>query len=162
MIQTLPIVIVYLIVIVCANISVALFGETAFYINGFLLIPFDMFSRDALHEKWKNKNITLRMGSLIVLGGLLTYFLNQDTSLIAIASVVSFTVSSIVDALVYQKLINKTKFVRMNVSNIFSSILDTLLFITMVFGFSWKIILIQSLIKFGGGLLFTTLLKNKI
>jgi len=160
--NTYLIVSIYLIVIVCANISVAMFGEYAFYINGFLLIPFDMYSRDVLHDKWKNNNITLRMGLLILFGGIMTYVLNHDTYKIAIASVLAFTVSSIIDALVYQRLISKTKFVRMNVSNIFSSLLDTMIFISIVFGFSWKIILIQSLIKFSGGLIFTILLKRKL
>ena len=44
-----------------ANLSVAYFGPVSTPINAFLLIAFDLVSRDSLHERWNHKNLWLKM-----------------------------------------------------------------------------------------------------
>ena len=148
--------------LVSANLAIIEFKEYAFYLVGFLLIPLDMVLRDILHERWKDNNITLRMFGLILVGGVITWLFNHDTLIVAVASVSAFTTSMTVNAGVYQLMLNTSKFVRMNTSNFFASIADSLVFTLLFFGFDPWIVVIQSLIKFSGGLLFTLIFKNKL
>jgi hypothetical protein len=159
--KTPLIILLYLVALIVANLTISVFGENGFYVVGFLLIPIDMLLRDILHERWKD-NISIRMGGLIALGGVLTWLLNTDTLIIGIASVSAFTASMVVNTWIYQRMFGSSRVTKMNVSNFFASIVDSSVFILIFFGFDWKIILIQSLIKFSGGFIFTLLFKKKL
>jgi uncharacterized PurR-regulated membrane protein YhhQ (DUF165 family) len=160
--KTWVVILLYLAALVSANLAITEFREIAFYLVGFLLIPLDMILRDILHERWRDNNITLRMGGLIVLGGFITWLFNHETLQVAIASVSAFATSMTVNALVYQGMLNFTRFTRMNTSNLFASIADSAVFCLLFFGWDPMIVVVQSLIKFSGGFLFTLIFKKKL
>jgi uncharacterized PurR-regulated membrane protein YhhQ (DUF165 family) len=151
----------YLTAIVSANLSVFYFGKWATVINAFLFIGLNITSRDKLHERWNNKNLILKMGALILAGSVLSYLLNKNTGRIAIASFLSFVATGVVDTIVYQLAIRKKKFVKINLSNVFSSLVDSILFPTLAFGlFMPLVILGQFLAKVFGGLIWSLVLKG--
>lgn len=150
----------YLVAIVLANLSVAYFGVAASYINAFVFIGLDLSSRDKLHDLWLGKGIVWKMGLLILLGSLISWLLNKDAGIIAIASFVAFGVSSLVDTIVYQILHNKKYLVRVNGSNIFSALADSVVFPTIAFGsFLPVVVLGQFLCKFVGGFVWSLILN---
>jgi hypothetical protein len=51
-------IILYLAAIVAANLSVAHFGPSVAVLNAFLFIGLDLTTRDALHERWRGRNLT--------------------------------------------------------------------------------------------------------
>jgi hypothetical protein len=127
-------ILIFLVAIVLANLSVAYFGPISTPFNAFLLIGLDLSLRDHIHEKWHGRNLGLKMFGLICTGALITYLLNKDAGMIGVASVIAFTGALIVDALLYQKFFNKTKLAKMNISNIGSATVDSILFPTIAFG----------------------------
>ena len=156
-------VLTFLISIVLANLSVAYFGSPSIIFNAFILIGLDLSLRDKLHETWHNKGLAWKMTALVVASGIVTYLLNQGAGKIALASVIAFCGSMIVDAIVYQVLIRKSKLVKMNGSNLFSAAVDSILFPTIAFGvFMPWIILGQFAAKVGGGFIWSVILTRYI
>jgi hypothetical protein len=154
-------ILIFLIAIVLANLSVAYFGPVSTPFNAFILIGLDLSLRDHIHEKWHGKNLGLKMFGLICTGALITYLLNKNAGMICVGSVVAFTGALIVDTLLYQKFFNRSKFQKMNLSNIGSAVTDSVLFPTIAFGaFMPEIILLQILAKIGGGGLWAWVLTN--
>ncbi|MFA5300225.1 MAG: VUT family protein [Lutibacter sp.] len=150
----------YLIAIVLANIFVGIFGTIAVIPVGFCLVGLDITTRDTLHELWKTKR-WLKMGLLIAFGSLISWLLNRDVAQIALASFVAFTVSAILDTLVYTKLYKRYYLIKVNGSNLFSSFSDSVLFISIAFGaFMPLLIFEQFMAKFIGGILWSLLLKK--
>ncbi len=43
----------YLVAIVLANMSIALFGSSMVIVNAFMLIGLDLVARDSLHDAWR-------------------------------------------------------------------------------------------------------------
>jgi uncharacterized PurR-regulated membrane protein YhhQ (DUF165 family) len=156
------IIIAYLTAIVLANLSTTYFGAWATIINAFLFIGLNITSRDKLHEKWKNNNLLAKMGMLIFVGSFISYLLNKDSARIAIASFIAFVITGVIDTVVYQLAINKTKFIKINLSNVFSSLADSIAFPTIAFGsFMPLIIMGQFLAKVFGGFVWSIILKDK-
>lgn len=156
----------YLLAIVLANLSVAHFGANATIINAFLFIGLDLSTRDYLHEIWgKGWGLFLRLGLLILTGSILSALLNWNATPIAIASFVAFFAAGIVDSVIYKLLQDKSRFVKVNGSNLASSFVDSLVFPILAFGFPilWGIVLGQFLAKVLGGLLWSFVLaKSKV
>lgn len=147
----------YLFAIVAANNIVTYFGPSGLLITGFLLIPFDLVARDALQERWKNK-IKTKMALLIVSGSYLAFLTNPDTAQVSKASAISFLLAGTVDWVVYTLAQKHSRFFKMNVSNIFSSVADSCLFQIIAFGsFSASLALSQSGIKIFGGVIWSLL-----
>jgi len=155
-------ILIFLLAIVLANLSVAYFGPVSTPFNAFILIGLDLSLRDHIHEKWHGNNLGLKMLGLICAGAAITYLLNRGAGMICVGSVVAFAGALIVDALIYQKLFHKSRMVKMNGSNIGSSLTDSVLFPTIAFGvFMPWIILFQFLAKVGGGALWAWILTRK-
>lgn len=125
---------IYLAAIVAANLSVAHFGPSIAILNAFLFIGLDLTTRDALHERWKHDELMLRMGALLVAGGLISYVLNAGAAQIAIASTVSFALAATADFIVYAALGERTYMVRVNGSNVVSATVNSLVFPFLAFG----------------------------
>ena len=152
---------VYLAALVLANLSVATFGPVVTPINAFLLIGLDLSLRDYLHERWQHNHLWLRMLGLIASAGALSWLLNPASGLIAIASVVAFTASSLVDTAVYHLLRRKPYLVRSNSSNTAAAAVDSILFPSIAFGgFLPLIVLGQFAAKVAGGFLWSLLLAR--
>jgi uncharacterized PurR-regulated membrane protein YhhQ (DUF165 family) len=143
--------------IVFANIIVGRYGFDGVLFTSFVLIPFDLFARDILHDRWSQSNLKIKMSLLIFSGSLISYLINHELERIAIASFIAFALAGTIDTLVYQSMKRYIPSVRMNASNICSSIVDSLTFSSIVFGFDFLGIAQQSIIKIIGGVLWVAL-----
>lgn len=149
-------IIIYLIAIVIANLTVTYFGEKAIYLNAFFLIGLDIVLRDKLHEKWNNDNLFVKMLFLIGSGSILSYAINQDAQIVALASFSAFFLAGIVDFVLYLYFTDKKFLVKSNISNIGSSLTDSIVFPMILFGgLSLQITALQFLSKFFGGLFWS-------
>jgi hypothetical protein len=152
----------YLGAIVLANLSTSYFGASASVVNAFLFIGLDLTSRDKLHESWGKNGFVWKMSALILVGSLISYILNRNAGTIALASFVAFACAAIIDTVVYQILKNKSYMIKVNGSNVFGSLADSIIFPTIAFGgFSILITILQFLSKMAGGFVWSYILKNK-
>lgn len=148
---------IYVAAICAANFSVAMFGPLATPVNAFLLIGLDFVIRDKLHERIGVQKIFI----LILVAGIISFSINPATGKIAVASVVAFACAAIIDAVVYQALINKKWLVKSNVSNIAASAVDSFIFPLIAFGpFMPLVVLGQFAAKVFGGALWSLLLRK--
>lgn len=151
----------YLLAIVLANLSVAYFGTHAVIVNAFLFIGLDLTVRDELHERWNNNYLFPKMTALVLSGSLLSYFLNNAVAQIAMASFVAFVCAGVVDTILYQVLKNKTQIKRVNMSNVGSSLTDSILFPTIAFGSLMPALIVgQFLAKIIGGFVWYIVIKR--
>jgi uncharacterized PurR-regulated membrane protein YhhQ (DUF165 family) len=148
----------YLAAIVVANLAVARFGPPALIVSAFVLIPFDLCTRDVLHERWEGRSLSLKMGILIASGSLISYALSASAVRVAHASAIAFTAAATIDALVYWGGRGLTRFLRMNLSNACSSITDSIIFPVVAFGSTtFSLSAAQTGAKFCGGLIWSWL-----
>ena len=118
----------YLLAAVLANLSVAYFGPASTIFNAFVFIGLDLTARDKLHDAWQGRYLWVKMFLLIAVGSGISYLLNRNAGMIAVASLAAFGVAGMVDAIVYQILHDKKWMVKVNGSNIFSALADSLVF----------------------------------
>jgi len=149
---------IYVIALTLANLLVATFGPSVSPINAFLFIGLDLTLRDWLHVRLSN----MQMGLLILSAGMLTYVLNPDASMIAVASAISFFIAAIVDWFVFART-NGSWIKRANISNVASAGVDSLVFPTIAFGALMpEIVVLQFLAKVIGGGLWSFLLNKRL
>jgi uncharacterized PurR-regulated membrane protein YhhQ (DUF165 family) len=159
----------YLISIFVANTALVIFGNNPIFltftpsmISAFFLIPINLTVRDSLHDKWGQKNLVRNMFLLILSGSVLSTLFNLNALPIAVASFFAFLAAGLTDTLVYSRLFEKSQLVRMNGSNLASSFVDTFVFLNIAFGFTpFNIILLEWLIKFSGGVLWSLILTRR-
>lgn len=154
------IVAIYLAAIATANLAAARYGPAATIVIAFLFIGLDMACRDALQERWAGRWMWPRMLGLIVAGGLVSFIVNRDAAVIAVASTVAFVASTAVDALVFAALGDRDRLVKWNGSNLVSAAVDSLLFPTIAFGSLLPLVVVgQYVAKVGGGLVWSLALN---
>ena len=124
---------IYLVAIVSANLLVSAFGQPALIVTAFILIPFDLVTRDILHEEWDGRGIQYKMPALILSGSLLTYMMNVDAGRIAVASVAAFGSAGVVNWIVYEVLRKRSRMIKMNASNALAAITDSVMFPIIAF-----------------------------
>ncbi len=145
-------VILYLAAACGANVAVTLFGYAALPYTATLLIPFDLTARDALHDRWRGNWLAVRMAALVCTGSLLAWLCCNGSPAVCVASAVSFCVAGATDAAVYASLASSPRHVRMNASNLASSITDSIAFPLVAFGtVSASLAATQVALKFAGG-----------
>lgn len=127
-------VVLFLSAIVAANLAVATYGQAALVITAWIVIPFDMLTRDLLHERWRNDRLALRMGALVLLGGAITILLSSSTWRVAVGSCLAFALAMGVNSIVFERLIERTRFRRMTASNAAAAIVDSIAFPLIAFG----------------------------
>jgi len=164
---TVSMVALYLGAIVVANFVVAHFGQAALPFTAWVLIPFDLVTRDVLHERWSKAKggWVVRMALLIASGSVLTAALSWDAKQVALGSFCAFGVAGVVNAGVYHALRERSRFVRMNVSNLFAAVADSLIFPIVAFGLantSGWLCASQAGSKFFGGLFWAWLFVRVI
>ena len=146
----------YCIAIVLANYMVSIFGPSITPVNAFVFIGLDLALRNWLNlqlNKWQ-------MGAMIFGTGLISYALNDTMQIIAIASAISFTLASLVDWVVFNKITGQW-IKRANISNTAGALVDSIAFPTIAFGVLMpEIVLLQFLAKVLGGFLWTLLLTK--
>jgi hypothetical protein len=152
---------IYIISLTVANLLVAWLGPWFSPINAFVLIGLDLVLRDKLHDRWQGDRLALRMFGMIAVAGLLSWIINKDAGIIAIASVVSFMVAMTVDSVIYQKLKKLPWWQRANGSNIGGAATDSVLFPTIAFGSMMpEIVALQFVAKVGGGFIWSLLIDT--
>lgn len=153
----------YLVTIVAANLSVAFFGPMSTIINAFLFVGLDLTLRDALHERWENRRLWLKMGTLLIAGSALSWLLNREAGMIAIASMTAFAASGVADAVVYQVMRHRPRLLKVNGSNLVSALIDSVVFPTVAFGALLPgIVAGQFAAKMLGGLIWSLILQRFI
>lgn len=166
--RTRILVLFYLAAIVIANLAVATLGPGIVILNSFVLIAFDLASRDALHEAWEGPNLFGRMGMLIATGSILSYVLNRDAGPVAVASFVAFATAGACDALVYHGLHGRAWLIRANGSNVVGGLVDSVVFLSLLAaldGLPWAtvpvLVLGQWLAKVVGGAFWSLILRRR-
>lgn len=149
-------IIVYAIAMTLANLSIATFGVWVSPINAFLFIGLDLTLRDWLQMQIK----AWQMAVLIAVSGALTYALNQDAGMIAVASAASFTLAALADWAVFSK-VSGSWFKRATESNIAGAAVDSVVFPTIAFGVLMpEIIALQFAAKVAGGFAWSVLFRK--
>jgi len=150
-------VLAYAFAMVVANLLVAIFGPWITPINAFFLIGLSLTLRDVLHvqlKKWQ-------MGVLIGCTGIITWLCNPAAGMIAIASSLSFTISSVIDWLIFV-VAKGTWFRRSNLSNIAGSITDSIIFPTLAFGVLMPLVVLSQFVaKVAGGVAWSFMLRKR-
>jgi len=148
----------YVVSMITANLLVSSFGPIVAPINAFLFIGLDLTLRDWLHVRLTK----LQMGLLILGSSLLTYLLNPDASMIAVASAIAFLLAALVDWAVFVRTTG-TWIKRANISNTASAGVDSLVFPTIAFGSLMpEIVVMQFVAKVLGGGLWSWILNKKL
>jgi hypothetical protein len=151
----------YVTSVIAANLFAARFGPRASILSAFLLIGATMTLRDKLHEEWRGRHLVPKMGGAILLAGLLSALVSASAKRIAVASVVAFVMSELVDALIYHALGRRRWLERANGSNIPAALVDSILFPTLAFGgFLPVVILGQFVAKVFGGSLWAYVMQR--
>lgn len=142
----------YLGAIVAANLIITALGPSATIVTAFVFIGLDLTVRDHLHERWQNRGLAWKMGLLIAAGSMISYGLNRSAGPIALASFAAFAAAGTADAVIYHLLRDRTRFLKINGSNVVSSATDSLIFPTLAFGQLMPLIVLgQFLAKVLGG-----------
>lgn len=101
------------------------------------------------------------MLALVAVAGIVSFYINPASNMIAVASVCAFSAASLTDATVYQALIRKPWLVKSNGSNVASSAVDSLTFPIIAFGaFMPLVVLGQFAAKVFGGAVWSWLLRG--
>lgn len=149
----------YLVAIVAANLTVAMWGPSMTIVNAFLFIGLDLTARDKLHDAWHGNGLVWKMGALIATGSVLSWLLNQNAAQIAVASFVAFAAASVVDTVAYHMLRNRVWWQRVNGSNVLSAAVDSVVFPTLAFGALLPVIVLgQFAAKVLGGAVWSAVL----
>ena len=152
---------IYIVSLTLANLLVAWLGPWFSPINAFVLIGLDLVLRDKLHDRWQGDRLALRMFGIIAAAGVISWVINKDAGMIAVASVVSFMVAMTVDALIYQKLKNRPWWQRANGSNIGGAATDSVVFPTIAFGSLMpEIVALQFAAKVAGGFFWSLIIDS--
>lgn len=154
-------VIIYIVSLTIANLLVAWLGPWFSPINAFVLIGLDLILRDKLHEKWGDNRLVLRMFGMIATAGVISYLVNQNAGMIAIASTIAFISAMAVDSLIYHKLRHLAWWKKANGSNIGGAAVDSIVFPTIAFGVLMpQIVLLQFVCKVVGGFVWSFIIDS--
>lgn len=158
----------YLATVVLANLAIAHFGPAATIPVAFIGISLDLTTRDKLHDLWQGQRLWPRMLVLIGVGSIISALFSVSAAQIALGSFVAFLVSGLVDTAIYAKTEGRSKLLRMNLSNLGSSITDSILFpaiaLSPFLGFGPELLTImvgQAVAKFTGGLIWSFILTRQ-
>jgi len=148
----------YILSILLANYFVITFGIVNVlglsFPAGVIFVGLTFSFRDFVHKTWGDWACWIWM----ITATIITFFLNEK---VAVASVCAFSISETVDWLSFKFLKFDLK-KRIYLSNLFSCPLDSLIFVTIAFGWYWPAIWGQALIKYLSGLLVLPFIKNDI
>lgn len=149
--------IIYLLSIMLGNLFVIWFGIVKVagltFPAGVVFIGLTFSFRDYVQRSWGDWACWIWM----LTASVITYFLNQQ---VALASVTAFLVSEGVDWFAFKVL--KMPFRRrIYISNLFSAPLDSVIFVTIAFGWFWPAIWGQALIKYLSGLLVLPFISKR-
>ena len=151
----------YVLAVALANVLVSAFGPAVSVANAFVLIGLDLSLRDYLHDSFRNRR-ALKLGAMIVAGGVLAFLVDRDSGRIAVASAAAFIVAASLDSGAYYFLRRRSWVARSNGSNLVGASADSFLFPALAFGFPllWPIILGQFVAKVAGGAVWSLVIDR--
>lgn len=153
----------YLLAFVFSNFIVLWFGQYGLIFTALFLIPFDFVMRCIFHETWKGKELVIKLGGIVSAASLITLIININTLNIALGSFWGFLSAQIVAGIFYQFNINKSYFIKVNGSDLFAIIADSIMFQLVAFqSINTTVTLSQITLKVLGGLFWYWLLFNKL
>ena len=153
----------YILAFVISNFLVLKFGANGLLFSSLFFITFDFVMRCLFHESYKGIKLILRLFLLVLIAAIITYVINYDTKLIAIASVIGFTSAQIAAGTLYQLLIKKSYLIKVNGSDFIGIIIDSFLFQLIAFSFiDYRITIGQIILKIIGGLFWYWVFFKKI
>lgn len=156
-------VLIYISAVVAANLSVAHFGPASTPVNAFLLIGLDLAIRDRLHLNWRGRDLWLRMFLLIVGAGAISYALNPESGMIALASLAAFSGASVASAIVFQLARRYPVLARANGANVAGAAVDSMVFPLIAFGTIFPTIAaLQFVAKVAGGAAWSWIFFRKV
>jgi hypothetical protein len=166
-IVTAFLVLAYLAAIIVANLTTSHFGPEASIYCAFAFIGLNLTTRDKLHDLW-GANRFRNMALLIVAGSAISYVAAKTigagppdiVARIALASCVAFAVAESCDAILYQAIHRRPWLERSNTSNLLGATLDSAVFVSIAFGWSWEIIFAQVCAKVAGGFVWSLLIQR--
>lgn len=159
----LPIYILYLIAFISANLIVKQVGAYGLWISSFFLIPFDFIVRCIIQERLSKNNmkVFLLLSSIFVF--FFTKWINPNAEKIALASWIAFSLSQYTAATMYQFVIKRSYFWKVNGSDLFAIITDSIVFQCVAFShLSPAITIGQIMLKISGGLLWYYILFKRL
>lgn len=152
--------VLYLAFVVAANLIVADQGpQSVLYVSFFLVGPV-LTTRDFLHEAWGGTRASMwvKMGLLIAAGSAISYIASPNAGDVALASCLAFAAAGALDTIIYAALEGADLSTRVNVSNIFSAAVDSLIFPTIAFhDVIFRISFEQWVAKIAGGAVWLVL-----
>lgn len=162
--RLIPVLSLYLLSFVGANLLVKHFGAYGLWFSSFLLIPFDFVCRCLLHEKWKGLKLIFNLLLLTAASGAITYLINRHAINIALGSLAGFSASQLGAGIFYQWLKqSKNWFFKVNISDLIAIVCDSLVFQYIAFDkLVIPVTIGQVAIKFAGGLMWYYILFKKI
>ncbi len=153
---------VYLAAFVAANLLVKYFGPYGLWFSSLFLIPFDFVCRCVFNEVWKGFELIAKLAILTVCSCLLTVLINMDAVNIAKASMAGFVAAQVFATIFYQIVMNRSYFLKVNMSDLLAICVDSFVFQFVAFGIlDWKITLGQVVIKGIGGLIWFYIIFTK-
>lgn len=157
--STAALVVAFLASLTVANLLAA-HDPSWIYVNALVLIGLDLTTRDVLHDRWGRRRVPY-MGALVLAGAAIAYLVNDDAQRVAIASACAFAAAFLVDAAVYAAVRWRPWLERVTLSNVPSSIVDSIVFPWIAFGaLDWKVVAALAGCKIGGGVVWALVLER--
>jgi len=142
----------YLLAFVFSNFIVLWYGAKGLIFTALFLIPFDFVIRCLFHEQWKGKELVLKLGTLVFIASLITYLINRDSQNIALGSMFGFITAQIIAGIFYQIFIKSNYFIKVNGSDFFGIIFDSIVFQLVAFSIiDFNVTIGQTVLKVLGG-----------
>lgn len=148
----------YLAAVVAANLLVNHFGPTAVPYISFGLIGAVLIFRDRFADLVGPRRVAAQT-ALIVAGAVLTWLVNRNAAVIAEASVIAFAASEAVEGTLYFAIRRRPWLERAPLSATAGAAVDSVLFISLAFGFSLPIAFAQFVAKVAGAYLWARLIQ---
>jgi uncharacterized PurR-regulated membrane protein YhhQ (DUF165 family) len=154
--MTAAAILIYIVALTLANLSVAAFGPVVTPINAFVLIGLDLALRNWLAMRVSRGS----MLAVIAGAGAASYLLNPASGQIAVASVVAFTASALVDWLTFSTI--RGQWLRKSFGGVAAgALVDSLVFPTLAFGALLPgIVAAQFVAKVAGGWLWSLVIAS--
>lgn len=161
----------YLAAIVVANLTTAHWGADWSILNAFLLVGLVLTTRDRLNDAW-GANRVRNMAALILAGSGISYLAaitltpsstpHELVAKIALASCVAFAASESLDWITYRALRARPWLERATSSNVVGAIFDSVIFVSIAFGFDLYIVVAQIGAKVAGGYLWALAMRRRL
>ena len=149
---------VFLAAVVVANLITTHVGAPAIPYVAFGLIGLDLITRDRLSDVWGTTRWP-KMLALILVGGAISYWFNRDAATIAVASTIAFLGSEALEAVAYHLMRRLPWSARAPRAAMVGAIADSVLFVTIAFGFNFEVVFLQVCAKVAGAVFWTWVLS---